>query len=103
MSFTAAEVKELMDKAKELGLSHIKVEGFEASLTAPKAEPAPAPTVELSDDEIKALVSQPSPFDDLSEEEILYFATPYFDELQAQKEARAQELKEEEALRGKEG
>lgn len=106
MSFTAEEVMKLMDHAKELGISKIKVEGFEAELSHLNQTPAPAQTgtiADLSDEEIRELVIPPSPFDDLSDEEILYFATPYYDELQAKKEAQAQKLKEEEATRGKEG
>jgi len=102
MSFTAAEVKELMEKARELGLASIKVEGFEAQLSQlNQAAPAPAPVIELTDKEIEALVAQPSPFDDLTDEEIFYYATPYYDELQAKKLAHAEKLKEEEATRGK--
>lgn len=40
------------------------------------------------------IVVPSSPFDDLSDEEILYYATPYFDELQARKEAQKQKLNE---------
>lgn len=102
MSLTASEIKELMEKAKELGLSHIKVDGFEAQLSPlNQAKLDVAPMVELTDKEIEALVTQPSPFDDLTDEEIFYYATPYYEELQAKKQAHAEKLKEEEATRGK--
>lgn len=36
-----------------------------------------------------------TPFDDLSDKDVLYYATPHFDELQADKEAHAKKLIEE--------
>lgn len=100
MSLTATEIVFLMKQAKELGLTTIKVDGFEAQLATPMPIKQPEVMTDIDD---KDLVVPSSPFDDLSDEEILYFATPYYDELQAKKEAQAQKLKEEEATRGKEG
>ncbi len=36
-----------------------------------------------------------SPFDDLSEDEILYWHSPFYDEIQTKKEAQKQKLAEE--------
>lgn len=94
MSLTATEIVFLMKQAKELGLTTIKVDGFEAQLAMPIKQPEV-----MSDIDDKDLVVPPSPFDELTDEELLYYATPYFDELQAKKEAHAEKLKEEKALR----
>lgn len=53
--------------------------------------------------ELKAedIVKSLSVFDQLSPEELLFYATPYYDELQRKKEQHAQQLKEE-ALNGEE-
>lgn len=97
MSLTAEEIMKLMNHAKELGVTTVKVDGFEAHLV-PKLPPT-EPMTEIDD---KDLVVPPSPFDDLSDEELLYFATPYFDELQAKKQAQAEKIKEEKELREQE-
>lgn len=61
------------------------------TVTSGTVYPEPA---KLSDEEVKALVKELNPLDDYSPDELLYYASPYFDELQAQKEIRTQELKD---------
>jgi hypothetical protein len=56
----------------------------------------PAQRDPIPDDKI---VAPPSVFDEMSEEEILMWATPRYDEIQAQKEAHQQRLEEEKDLR----
>lgn len=41
------------------------------------------------------LVKALSSFDEITGDELLYYATPYYDELQRQKELRAQQIKDE--------
>ncbi len=53
-----------------------------------KKEPVP-------DIKPEELVKTVSPLDEITAEEMLYFATPYYDELQAKKEAHLKKLKEE--------
>jgi hypothetical protein len=52
---------------------------------------------ELKPEEI---VKPLSPLDDFSDEEILYYATPYYDELQRKKEMHKEKLKQEDSLHG---
>jgi hypothetical protein len=42
----------------------------------------------MNEKELEEAFKNLSIFDELSEDEILYYATPYFDELMAQKEER---------------
>jgi hypothetical protein len=52
---------------------------------------------DLSADE---LIRPMSPFDEISDEEVQYWATPHYDELQAKKQAQQQRIKEEINLKG---
>lgn len=45
-----------------------------------------APGGAVPDVKSEEIVTPVSPFDDLTDEEIIYFSTPYYDELQAKKE-----------------
>lgn len=91
---TAKEIIEIMERAKELGVNKFKGGGVEVQFSAPepiKQEPLP-----IADEPTKDFVAPMSVLDDYSDEEIKYFATPYFDELMAKKQARTEELKTEE-------
>jgi hypothetical protein len=61
-------------------------------VTRPAIEPDD--TTELKAEEIVAPISV---LDDLSEEEIMYYHSPYYDELQARKEQRQKEIESEES------
>lgn len=112
---TFEQALEFIKVASSSGVREVKWDGIELSfkgrpkVTAAFIEPA------LTNDplfmqnirnnlenkpEIKEeeLVKPMSPFDGMTEEEILYYATPYYDEIQAQKEAHAQKLAEEGAI-----
>lgn len=64
----------------------------------PDVKPTQSMVPELKAEEI---VKPMSIFDEISPEELLFYATPYYDELQRKKEQHAQQLKEE-ALNGEE-
>lgn len=84
---TDIEILALLVKAKELGVTLEDVEAFKArqgldgrvrlSSTVPEMKP---------EDIVKPL----SVFDDLSEDEIKYWATPFYDQLQREKELKKQ-------------
>ena len=95
MSLNAEEIIKILEKAKELGISTIKVDGLEAHSDTER--PQEKSMTEIDDKDLMALVS---PLDDFTEEEMLYYATPYFDELQEKKEAMKKQKKEEDELRG---
>lgn len=78
---TDIEIMQVLIKAKELGITMEDVEAF-------KAKSVPRETVpELKPEDI---IKPLSVFDDISEEEIMYWATPRYDELQAEKELKKQ-------------
>jgi hypothetical protein len=78
MSLTADDIIKVMKAAKEMGL--IDSEKSVIPSFEPKAEDIVAPL---------------SLFDQVSEDEILYWSSPYYDELQAQKEEKQQRLQDE--------
>lgn len=90
MALTAKQMIELMKTAKELGLHTFKAEGLEFS-TVPQTvvqEVKPKVSEPVPDLKAEDIVKELSPLDGMSEDEILYFATPYYEELQAKKEAQ---------------
>lgn len=85
MEMTAGEVLQILEKAKDLGITHLKMNGIEADYAPRVSQKHGSETVpDLKPEEIVAL---PSPFDNLSDEELLFYATPYGLELEAKKEA----------------
>ena len=96
-------VEKLLMLAKQIGATELECDGLKVKFQRQPAvwtgireevEPKPEP-VAMTDKEIEAAFKPASPLDDLSEEEIKYYATPYYDELQAQKAEHEQKLKEE--------
>jgi hypothetical protein len=97
MSLTAQEIMAVMEKAKELGTQSLEVEGVKISFEKgfrPKADLPMTTEVPLNE-----VFKGSSVWDEMSDEELLYYATPYYDELQEKKKAHAQKL-EEERLKG---
>jgi hypothetical protein len=86
------ELIEAIAFAKEQGLSSISVGNI--TMTIPK--------------EISYEIKEPTPSElnlafnqeEISEEEILYYATPYYDELQEKKKRQLETIKEDEDKRG---
>lgn len=123
---TAEDMIKIMKEARALGCVSLKLEAFEVqfkdtyfnvattglsqtvqphavsqwSIGAQNLQSAPNFTVTTQ------TVAQASPstvnhmVDDLTDEELKYAATPYFEELMAKKAAHKQKLKDEELLRG---
>lgn len=79
---------ELLIKKKELGITDEEI----AKLVKPEQP-------QINEAELKAAFIPASPFDDLTPEEIMYYATPYFDELMAQKDAKAKQAIEEQKFK----
>lgn len=95
MALTALEIIEVLEKAKALGITHINVEGLEASFGNPiaiePADPKVEPVPELKAEDI---VKPMSVLDDLDDDEILYWSCEYGLEIEATKQ-RTNEKKEE--------
>lgn len=81
---TDLDILQTLIKAKELGLTMEDVAAFKA------------PKVNVSDSKAEELVVPMSVLDQLSDDEILFWATPHYDELQYKKELQKQKLSEEE-------
>lgn len=98
MALTKDEIIEVLTKAKELGLTHIKLEGLECDFRTNIGQITSPQTISHFVPEMKSeeIVTPLSTLDDVSDEELLYYATPYYDELQSRKEAHKQALKEQE-------
>lgn len=86
---TKEERIELIKEAKELGLKAVTIEG----VTYEFGEVTPTPHV-ITEEEAEESYTALSVLDDLSEDEIKYYATPYFDEIQHNKKIREQQLKD---------
>lgn len=91
MSVNDIEVIKLIIKMKELGITKEEFKEFKESLEVNKV-----------DKQVEAVEVIPiiSPFDNLSDDEILYWATPYGIELESKKEHMNQKHKETEELNG---
>lgn len=83
MSLTAAEILQILEKAKEIGVSNIEVEGFKAQIPSTQQATPPAEVVE--DFKPEEAMAPLDPWSDLSEEEITYWATPHGAELEQRK------------------
>lgn len=83
---TDLEIIALLVKAKELGITREDVEAFKA---VPRETKIVVPDLKAAE-----IVVPISPFDDLSDEEILYWASPYYDDIQTRKEAQKKKLAE---------
>ena len=97
MSLTAAELIQVMEKAKELGLTSFKSGDLELTL-AQQVQQIPqvsAPKTEVPELKPEEIINPLSVLDDMDEDEIKYWATPYYDEIQAKKEAQRQLAKEQ--------
>lgn len=87
------ELEEALKFAKENNLKSITVNGIHMELGEDKAK-----IQQMTQQMIDAVFNAP---DEYTDEELLFYATPYFDELVAKKKARQESLKQDEATRGK--
>lgn len=91
--------QELLKEAIELGLKSIELDGvkYEIGQYSPNIEQKP-----VSEEESKALLKAltSTPLDELTEDEVLYYATPYYDQLQEQKKLRQQQEQDKGAING---
>lgn len=97
---TADDIIRIMEKAKEIGIRAVDVKlpnegNLKFSFVADKADIEEQ--IKSSVPELKAedIVKPLSVLDEMSPEEILYYAVPHYDEIQAEKEAHKKKLEEE--------
>ena len=82
---------ELIKEAKELGLKSVEIDGVKYDL----GEPAPQPkeAIELTEDQAKAMFTDTKVLDEMSDDEVLFYSTPYYDQLQHEKRTKEEQLK----------
>lgn len=100
------ELIKIMEKAHELGLTELECEGmkFKIQYTKDKIVFSEEKTTkeespESIEAELKDLFKEEPILNQYTAEEILYYATPHFDELQEQKDRHAKELAMHEELK----
>lgn len=91
---TKEEIIASIDIARECGIDYLEIDGVKYH-TAMK----PAPK-ELTNEEMAEIQKPFSVLDGMSEEEILYWSSPYYDELKVQRSLREEQKKQQEALSG---
>ncbi len=86
-----SEIKDILKNARECGCPTVVIDGVKYELASPESIEASKAVPDMAPEDI---VKPLSVLDELSNEEMLYWATPYYDELQAAKELRNQQLKD---------
>lgn len=89
----------LLKQAKDMGLSSVKIGDVEFQLGQPKEE-KPAQKAEERELKAEEILTPPNILDQLTDEEILYYATPFFSELQERKRLAQEAAKQKEAIDG---
>lgn len=79
---TDLEILSLLVKAKELGIGQEHIDAFKAGSIVPRET--------VQDRKPEDLIKPLSTFDEMDEELIRYWATPFYDELIAKREAQKQ-------------
>lgn len=87
---TAKKRLQLLKEAKELGMKSIEIDGVKYELSEQKTA---QPVQELSEDQVKSLFSDTKVLDEMSDDEVLYWATPYYDQLQHEKKLQDEQRK----------
>jgi len=90
---TSKQKAKLIKEARELGISEIVIDGVTYKL-------GHAPKQEMNEADLKNAVKFQSPLDDLSDTEVLFYHSPYFDELQEQTQLRKEQIKNKEDING---
>lgn len=87
----------MIAEAREAGVECLEINGAKYYLKTDKKALMAASVEEMKPEDI---VKPMSILDEYTDEEIQYFATPFFDELMAKKEAQTKQKLEDNQLRG---
>lgn len=83
---TKQEILELIKDVKELGLKSIEIEGIKVEFTNNTQTDSVGKNSKVPDDQkAEDLVAKPNPYDELTDEEILYWSSGYGIELSEQR------------------
>lgn len=86
---TPKQIIKLIKEARDMGLPEIRIGDIYVRFDKVSEAAQGVPELKAED-----IVKPLGAFDDLTTEEQLFYATPYFDELQHQKALRMQQLKD---------
>jgi hypothetical protein len=89
------ELKDRIEQARAMGITEITIEDITYKIGLPPLQHLPISSEISAEELIKPLSS----LDELTEEEVMYYSCPYFDELQARKKALQDKQAEESAFR----
>lgn len=81
--------KELIDEARELGCKSVTIEGITYEIG-----PVPKSFEPMSDQAAEELISPLAFLDQISDEDVLYWSSPFYDQLQYEKDERKRMLEE---------
>lgn len=87
-------LKEILQEAKEAGAVEVTVNGITYKLNLETSFHSA-----VSEEKAEDLMSPLSVLEEYTDEEILYYSTPFFDELQARKTARSDQQKIDDQLK----
>lgn len=89
---TKQEILDLIKDAKELGLKSIEIEGIKVEFTNDTQTSQMGKIGEIPDDQkAEDLIAKPSPYDELTDDEILYWSSGYGVELSEQRKKEQQD------------
>ncbi len=91
MSQSIEDVVRVIEKAKELGVQEFEALGIRIKFQSGTLE-SPVKRTPVPDSKVEELVKPLSVLDEMTPEEILMYATPRYDEIQAEKEAQKEKL-----------
>jgi hypothetical protein len=93
---TYEEAIKIVERAKELGVQELHMQGLTVKFRDLIAALPPIPEKKeagpVPDKTAEELIKPFPALDNVTAEELLYYATPYYDELQAKKEAQANKI-----------
>lgn len=95
-----AKLADALAFAKDNGLQSIEVEGIRMELPLKQMAPPHSPSIAVPEMKAEELLKPMSPFDELTDEEVLFWSTNHYDELQAKKAKHAEHLKQHEEIHG---
>lgn len=90
---TTKKIKELIELAKSQGCTQATIDGNTYVFDSKPHHEAITTPQHVPDMKAEELIQPESVFDQMTEEEILYWATPYYDEVVAKKESQKKRTK----------
>lgn len=96
---TPEEIAMIIDNAKRIGVQTVTIDDVVYNLLAHQDKQVVNPSI-AEDLKPEDIFKNLSTFEMPSDDEVLYWATPYYNILQAEKELRTQQLKDEELKNG---